>query len=1299
MYSLLNRYITILKSNLSFFSNKIKLKNFLFLSFFIATTSSAGFLVKNERNFTLRNTNGTTGVNIYGDFNVTGAPILCVKENNKCSWNYTGLLANADSMFLNDKPTSQIPLNSSSADLTIPTDATITKAYLYWSGHIHGTTATQAAYDAATSGYNSVVFRTPDGNDHTITANVNDNTKVNYYTYLNDTINTKGFRLFYQATADVTDIVKNGGYASNKKQFTVGNIKTTAGVDDYLYEPEVSGNVTWGPMGGWSLIVEYTRPVASGQNYKNVSIYDGFKFLLPPTNQTESIDINISGFLTPLTQVPTGSMAFYAMGSEKKLTGEKAKLSNKNSVLQDVYNSINPVNEFLNDSISIFGTHLNSTRIFNPGIDLDVFNISTSCKNAGGATVACIDSNQTSTLLQLSVKNNNNTSDQSFPGMIAFSVDIYQPDISSFRKDSNTSATQILYPGDYVEYTLDLNNSGTEAAENITIFDTFSSSVGGDMLLDLIDRNATAIKNSIRLKTYAEANYHCAIGSTDPACASLTKDANCSVDYADNNTSQATKVWCNVPYMAVNARELMKFTIQIRDDYNQSLPEQNATNIAYAEYYNAATHEKISILGKSNINTAGTVGGSLAYNSIMDVVDSYNNTYDYYSPVGLKTRIANSSNNVLEAVYLGSDSANPNPTLYTGPTYDMLVLFKLSNATCTEDSNLSDTADITATFAVGANQYTAVSNAFTLVKKAKKVAKIKTHFIDWNKLSLNLIGNNCVNNSSITGNLKGVPQCVNGNENKIQNLMTVDVTECVTAPTGKDAACNSEAYNASGSKGNIYPPKYNNTYGCLMCLSDKVNGNNNCSRDTFAIRPNDFNSSIGINQLFTAEANNTIDFRADMFGGTGTLDYNESMNTSFVLDLNISDSNKTCTNPSIQISPNIVFTNGLNSNTYTFEDVGDFNLTLHEINGTEFALTDIDDTSDINRFITPFIRQIKIIPASFQIDGNFTNAINNFTYLSNFEAFTNLADRNMAALLDLNISARGASNTILSNYTSLCYAKDGNLTTTISAPLVIDPSTALTKILWYDQLHGDINGSTLLSGAMSYLMDFNRTQFDSTDINGTAHIQYRVNFDRNETKVVKPIRFRLNTVQFADNDGATGIQLIDQNATFYYGRAHAPDYRFPNRDGNATIYYEVYCKDCNTTFRNAMGITGNESVNALNWYQNALHINTAGVVAPVPQIIANFSNTGLTNIDPVSIQRLTLQPATALPYMDKVDLNSPSWLVHYPEYFTVEFYSTGSWAGAGFVKENQSNAIDTNTTVGEHIHKSAPTKAHKRLNW
>lgn len=465
------------------------------------------------------------------------------------------------------------------------------------------------------------------------------------------------------------------------------------------------------------------------------------------------------------------------------------------------------------------------------------------------------------------------------------------------------------------------------------------------------------------------------------------------------------------------------------------------------------------------------------------------------------------------------------------------------------------------------------------------------------------------------------------------------------------------------------------------------------SRNTFAIRPNDFNSTITTNQVFTAEQNSSITFRADQYIGVGSTDYNETT-SSLVTDINISDSTKICAAPTISISPTIVFSNGIVTNNYRFNNVGDFNLTIHERSGNEYAYVDLSDTNDSLRFITPYTQQLKVVPASFFIDGNFTNANNNFTYLSNFELFPNAADRNMSANLDLNISARGALNTIMSNYTSQCYAQDGNLTSTLNAPLVINPTTALTKVLWYDRLH-DINGSVPLTGATSYLMALNRTQFDSTDTNGTAQVNYLINFDRNVTQTVRPILFNLNHVQLKDANDVNGTKTLNQIARYYYGRIHAPDYRFSGSSGLATIYYEVSCKDCNATDRTNFGITGNESVDAINWYQNNLHTNTAGTSSPT---------TSSLNINPPgtiihTVNTTTILSTTTVPNVGKINLNGPNWLVNYPTDFTVEFYSSGSWAGAGFVKEGQPNATDTNTTVGEHIHKTAPVKTNRRITW
>lgn len=466
------------------------------------------------------------------------------------------------------------------------------------------------------------------------------------------------------------------------------------------------------------------------------------------------------------------------------------------------------------------------------------------------------------------------------------------------------------------------------------------------------------------------------------------------------------------------------------------------------------------------------------------------------------------------------------------------------------------------------------------------------------------------------------------------------------------------------------------------------------SRNTFAIRPNDFNSTITANQIFIAEHNSSITFNANQYNGAGSTDYNESMGSTFAVDINISDGSKVCAAPSITINPNVVFADGIITNNYSFGNIGDFNLSIHERNGNEYAYVDQSDTNDALRLITPYEQQIKVIPALFQIDGNFTNAGNNFTYLSNFEAFPNSADRNMSALLDLNISAKGETNTtIMSNYTSLCYAKDGNLTTTLNAPLIINPATALSKVLWYDRKH-NLGSSVPITNATSYLMELNSTQFDSTDTNGTAQVQYLINFDRNVSQSSRPINFRLNAIQHRDSDNVTGARVLNQTTTFYYGRVHAPDYRFSGNSGLATIYYEVSCKDCNITELIDFNITGNQSVDAINWYQNAFHSNIEGTSAP-STTSANIT----VGVPTHATTTTTTISTTVLPNIGKINLNGANWLVHYPTDFTVEFLGSGQWAGSGFVKENQPNATDTNTTVGEYIHKNTPIRSNKRMSW
>lgn len=393
------------------------------------------------------------------------------------------------------------------------------------------------------------------------------------------------------------------------------------------------------------------------------------------------------------------------------------------------------------------------------------------------------------------------------------------------------------------------------------------------------------------------------------------------------------------------------------------------------------------------------------------------------------------------------------------------------------------------------------------------------------------------------------------------------------------------------------------------------------------------------------------------------------------------------------LSESLVFNNGISSlDPFTYKDVMDINFTIEDQNWTGVdqstggCIMGSDDaySTPVGCLIKGF-KQFKFVPHHFKVTGIIRAHDNNFTYVS--------SDLNMSATLDLNITAETEDNNTTKSYNSLCYAKATDYNISYSTTIA---TNALSNIL-FESNTSNVTYSKLLG------TDFNISNISNsifgTDDNGTGKLSLKINFDRNQSLAINPFILTASNAKVKDSDTVEGNTTLNQSTRFYYGRAHAPDYRFPNRDGNATIYYEVYCKDCNQTTRNTMGITGNESVNALNWYQNALHVSTAGLTTPVPAHAGDFSNTGITHNNPITTQRLTLQNATSIPYVDKVNLNSSTWLVYYPTDFTVEFYSSGSWAGTGFVKEGQPNATDTNTTVGEHIHKAAPIKANRRITW
>lgn len=494
------------------------------------------------------------------------------------------------------------------------------------------------------------------------------------------------------------------------------------------------------------------------------------------------------------------------------------------------------------------------------------------------------------------------------------------------------------------------------------------------------------------------------------------------------------------------------------------------------------------------------------------------------------------------------------------------------------------------------------------------------------------------------------------------------------------------------------------TQGATFKVSFASNGvvKHVCATDSFAIRPAGYGYTFtptaplvgGRAYTLASTALNSSNAQTPSYSGTA------AQTISLIIP-------PTCALAPDTNSTTITFAGGLDTSFLRTGNIGDYNITVADASWTSIDEgTGHGDDCIIGSFEN--LPSGGLVGCNTQTSQTFTfnpkdfsNTLTvqnfnggNFTYISN--------DSNMSASALATITARLDNNVTATAYSTNCYAKDINTTISfINEPLPTEWLTNRTNVT--NRIRFFADGATTnseLNATGSSIFSTTKNNFN----NGSTNITIDFNIDRNSTIPDQPFHisrndFNLSVININGIAGFDFNRTNDMNTTFYYGRAHAPDYRFPNRDGNATIYYEVYCKDCNQTTKNAMGITGNESVNAMNWYQNALHVNTAGIVAPVPQHASDFSNTGITHADPISTQRLTLQNATAIPYVDKVNLNSSSWLVYYPTDFTVEFYSSGSWAGTGFVKQGQPNATDTNTTVGEFIHKTAPIKANRRITW
>ena len=674
----------------------------------------------------------------------------------------------------------------------------------------------------------------------------------------------------------------------------------------------------------------------------------------------------------------------------------------------------------------------------------------------------------------------------------------------------------------------------------------------------------------------------------------------------------------------------------------------------------------------------------------VDVVDNY--PTGYTAQTGLKTKITSKPGNTLDAVWLGTTGGTMAVPYYTAGdnnVQNMPVLFYVSDINASNDNGActteryqlmsTGTTPLTATFTAGST-YARTTSTYTMQSTAKKESKVVPKYINFYGMYLLNTSNSCLINSSNSGNIEGMPQCVNSANQYKGAFGQAAVDRCLGTLNGTPCEPNNHGVGSG---------VYQHSLGCYQCTLDALAGTKGCSSDAFAIRPDRFAMSmnpmtLSPNLLKSGNENN-ITIHAYQFGAnTDTADYNQS---SANIDINVTKRNRDSTinnamNGTGSFPAPFTFANGLTSNAaMTFNDVGKVTFAL---NDTNWAAVDIDDTALLDRTVHGE-GNFTFIPFQFQVSSAriVDSSDTNLTYYS--------TDLNMSAKLDFNITSQNKQGITTQNFTNGLYEQNLSIT-----PFV------------FDSLRGAANVSTINNVEMGFATGV--THVTWSDINTSRLVRF--NFTRDAATPWNPLEINATeanvSVQAVYTDTGYANVTIENNSTnqagatngttgngvFLYGRADAPDYRFSNNPGCGRIFYEFF--DTNNTDPIVTGIFGgampalSESPDA-NWYKNTQHnISRDGNVTATSLVgvitVNNQAGCGGTLSGGGYEKRgFTYTGANGYPFRGPVQLTSDAWLNVNGNNFGVEFYQNGAWVGE-----------KKNTTATDN---QAETISNRRIMW
>jgi hypothetical protein len=331
-------------------------------------------------------------------------------------------------------------------------------------------------------------------------------------------------------------------------------------------------------------------------------------------------------------------------------------------------------------------------------------------------------------------------------------------------------------------------------------------------------------------------------------------------------------------------------------------------------------------------------------------------------------------------------------------------------------------------------------------------------------------------------------------------------------------------------------------------------------------------------------------------------------------------------------------------------------------------------------------------------------------------------DENMSYHLNGQIIAEGYNHVQLSNFVDQCYAYpiDINISTTDRKLL----DTSNHPVIFESKLHVKNANNTIVPTLNQDINITGNTHDDIKlhlqptyfikDLNGSSQLILNLNYNREKNSSVNPksisfIKYKVNCsnsltdctmdANLIPNKTLQGVK--DLNATihinFYYGRSHIQRQRYVGTDGNASLYYEVYCDLANDGNKSLLQDDVNSTyTDDPRWFINTKHTSNYGKAKDIKQRGANLvsivSGTEPTGNYPDKIS-LHYNGTRGYPYKATMEDHASNWLI-YNKYnknatfneFQVEFInSSGNWAGES----------ETNSTTK----KNAAQQTNRRLMW